>query len=216
MALPPLLLLLPVALVALGGRRRTGAGKAPPQIGPWPQGAPPQPIAQGKADDPEVGSLLEEMDNYFRDYGIDLGVIDAQQVTRLRKWGVQAIPPYEFWPRMAMTIRWGFMPIRRALNAPITITNGFRPADYNEYVGGEENSRHLYFEALDMVAPQGMANRQALIAADLWIRYGERMRMGLGVYGQAGAATNIHIDTGHRERTWNEADYWIDRAGRAA
>lgn len=210
MAIPLPLLLLPIIALALGGRKRGGG--AAPAIGPWTdRWDPPRPIAEGKANNPEIDALLREMDDYFASYGINLDWINASEVTLLRKWGRHAIPPREYWPRMAATIRWGFQPIRAALGGPITITSAYRPPDYNEAVGGAEDSRHQYFEGLDMVASGGQANKQALLAAGIWIRSGERMRMGLGVYGSPGSASNIHIDTGRSQRTWNVADYWIDR-----
>ena len=210
MALPALLLLLPVALFALAGGKRGGG--AAPSIGPWPERHDaPDPIAEGPADDPEIAALLQEMDDHFRSYGVNLDWIDAREVTLLRKWGRHAIPPRSHWERMAATIRWGFMPIRRAVG-PIVITSAYRPPKYNKFVGGEGDSRHLYFEALDMVAPSGMANQQALLAAGMWVRHGEKMRMGLGVYGSPGSASNIHIDTGSSQRVWKNARDWIDRA----
>jgi hypothetical protein len=148
------------------------------------------------------------MDDYFASYGINLDWIDAGEVTLLRKWGWHAIPPRSYWERMAATIRWGFMPIRRAVG-PIVITSAYRPPKYNKLVGGEGDSRHLYFEALDMVAPSGMANQQALLAAGMWVQHGDKLRMGLGVYGSPGSASNIHIDTGHKQRTWKNANWWV-------
>jgi hypothetical protein len=217
-AIPAALIILPVALMALAGGKRGGrVGGAPPAIGPWGEGDKPWPIWEGREDNPETAALLQEMDDYFASYGgIDLNLIDAREVTLLRKWGRHAIPPREYWPRMAATIRYGFMPIRRALKGEIIITSAYRPPDYNEKVKGKPGSRHQWFEALDMVAPTGMANQQALLAARMWLEYGEKMRMGLGVYGSPGSATNIHIDTGSNQRTWREADYWIERVQLAA
>jgi len=208
-AFPVILILLPLAALAFGGRR--GGGAAP--VGPWSDQTPPEPIHVGQRGDPELETLLSQMDAMFRSYGVKLDLIDAAEVTVMRKTnGYHAIPPKSYWPRMAATIVYGFQPIRNALKGPITVTSAYRPADYNEAVGGEEGSRHQFFEALDMVAPSGMANKQALIAADLWIRSGTRIRMGLGVYGSPGSASNIHIDTGSSQRVWKNARDWIDRA----
>ena len=62
-----------------------------------------------------------------------------------------------------------------------------------------------------MVAPQGLANTQAMAAAQIWVRDGDALRMGLGIDGTRGSATNIHIDTGSRKRRWNNARYWTNR-----
>lgn len=209
MAIPTILFLLPIAALALAGRRSGGGS---PPLGPWSDQSPPEPLYVGQRGDPELETLLSQMDATFRSYGVKLDWIDAAEVTVMRKTnGYHAIPPKGYWPRMAATIVYGFQPIRRALKGPIVITSAYRPPDYNEAVGGEEGSRHQFFEALDMVAPKGMANQQALVAAKLWVTQGANMRLGLGIYGEPGAASNIHIDTGHDQRTWQNARYWIGR-----
>jgi hypothetical protein len=213
-ALPVALLLIPVALLLAGGKgRRSGA--APP-LGPWMDDVPPEPLAVGQRGDPEIEALLTEMNDEFRSYGVNLDWIDAAQVTEMRKTnGYYAIPPREYWPRMAATVYYGFQPIRRALGIPVRITSGYRPADYNEAVGGAPGSRHQFFEALDML-PDSNWNDQAMLAAQLFVRDGERLRMGLGVYGSPGAATNIHVDTGSAMRTWENGAWWVARAREVA
>lgn len=202
-----MLLLLPLAALALAGRR---AGASAPPVGPWSDDVPPLPIAVGQAHDPDIAPLLDQMDAEFRAYGVNLNWIDAAEVTLMRETnGYHAIPPRAYWPRMAATIRYGFQPIRQALGEPIILTSAYRPPDYNEAVGGASGSRHMFFEALDMVTER--ANMQALLAAQLWLNQGQRLRMGLGVYGNPGAASNIHIDTGHDQRAWREAQYWINQ-----
>lgn len=202
------MLLIPAALLLLGGG---GGGRKEPPLGPWLDEEPPWPIYVGQRGDPEVESLLAEMDATFRSYGVNLDWIDAAQATEMRKTdGYYAIPPRAYWPRMAATIVYGFMPIRRDLGIPIRITSAYRAPDYNEAVGGSAGSRHQFFEGLDMLPESGW-NDQALLAAQLFVRNGENLRMGLGIYGSPGSASNIHIDTGHAMRTWEEAMYWIDQ-----
>jgi hypothetical protein len=212
-----------------GGTTTGGGGvilnDPPPSIGPWTDTEPPDPIHVGQRGDPELESLLQEMDDTFLSYGgINLDWIDAAEVTEMRKTeGYHAVPPREYWPRMAATLRYGFMPIRQVIGEPLYITSAYRPPDYNKVVSctkevdGEcvkwsKGSRHQFFEALDMVAPSGMANTQALAAAQIWNEYGTMLRMGLGVYGSEGAASNIHIDTGSKQRRWKNAKYWTDQA----
>jgi hypothetical protein len=207
------LLLIPALLLLAGGRR--GVRRAP-EVGPWGDAYdPPEAIAVGKRGDPEIESLLTEMDDEFRSRGVNLSWIDAAEVTVMRKTaGYHAIPPREYWPRMIATILWVFMPIRRALGSPIVITSGYREPGYNAAVEGSEDSRHMYFEALDMVAED--TNRQAMVSAGIYVRDGENLRMGLGIYGTDRAATRIHVDTGHDQRTWKNARYWIEKAMEAA
>jgi uncharacterized protein YcbK (DUF882 family) len=210
----PIYLLAPIFLLVLSGKR-TGGG--PPVVGPYlDQGRAPTPMYEGPADHPDIVALLQEMDDYFASAGIDTNVIDAWEVTRLRKFHRTAIPPREFWPRMAATIKYVFMPIRRQLGEEIVITSGYRTPEYNAFVGGAKGSRHQWFEALDMHTPPGLENQQAILAADLFLRYGDRLNMGLGIYGSPGNASNIHVDTGHKKRTWREAQYWIERAKKVA
>ena len=209
----------------IAGVPQVTSGGAPPPIGPWSSAGPTPPIYVGQRGDPELESLLQEMQDFFLSYGgINLNWISAAEVTEMRQTnGYYAIPPRQYWPRMAATLRYGFMPIRTAVGRPITITSGYRPEDYNKVVtcdkevNGEcvvwsEGSRHQWFVALDMIAPQGLANTQAMAAAQMWNRYGETLRMGLGVYGSDGFASNIHIDTGSKRRRWANARYWTNQA----
>jgi hypothetical protein len=213
-AIPVALLFLPILFAAAARRRRNGAALV--TVGPWVDvGGPPEPIATGPLSNPTIQQLLAEMDDYFvRSFGIDTSVITAREVTRETSWARQAIPPREYWPRMGSTIRQIFMPLRQAMGVPITVRSGYRSPEYNAQAGGEEDSRHMYFEALDLSVPSDR-NRLALVGADFWLRNGDRLRMGFGAYG-APNSTNIHCDAGFKKRSWAEADYWVERAKQVA
>ena len=138
--------------------------------------------------------------------------MNAEEVTRMPKAPGQpvAIPPREFWPRMARTLRETFMPLRLAVGMPLSV-RGYRPPDYNEAVGGAPRSRHQWFEAIDLrVVGGSLADRQrlALAAAALYVENGRAEKLGFAVYKDT---LTVHFDTGFRQRTWGEADHWIDQ-----
>lgn len=193
----------------------------------WGDGPKAAPIVVGDQFDPEVAAQLIQMEGDFASLGVDLSKVSAYEVTRMRKAPGKpaAIPPREYWPRMAQTLREAFMPLRQEIGKPLAIYNGYRPADYNEAVGGAAGSRHQWFEGLDLdVEGSKTADRKKLaaLAAQLYLALGDDLEMGFGVYGNNPEyPTNIHIDTGHRKRTWGNARHWIDKvangyAGRRA
>ena len=47
--------------------------------------------------------------------------------------------------------------LRKQLNIPLRINNGFRCAEHNKAVGGKPNSQHLYGNALDVHCPASMS-----------------------------------------------------------
>ena len=183
----------------------------------WPVRALPAPIIVGDPKNPDVASLLMEMEDLFRAQGVDLSVVTAEEVTRMPKAPGQpvAIPPREFWPRMAQTLRLVFMPLRAAMGKPLSL-RGYRPADYNAAVDGAPGSRHQWFEGFDIRVVDGTAadrRRLATLAAQMYAERGAEYQMGLGIYKDT---LTVHGDTGYDQRTWGEADYWVDQVGRAA
>ena len=179
---------------------------------PSPSGFP-VPIAVGRTDDPDVAPLLEEMGTLFEREGIDLGVITPAEVTMMPSVGQVAIPPRSYWPRMALTLREVFMPLRKAMGVPLVIRGGYRAPDYNAAVGGEPKSRHQAFEALDIRVASGhsSADRRkelAQQAAKIYRSRGSELKMGFGVYGFP-VPGNIHVDTGWKRRTWNDAKRFL-------
>ena len=185
----------------------------------WPAAPKAVPIFVGDPGSTKGIALLAEMRQAFRQAGIDTNLIDPVEVTRLPKAPGQpvAIPPRAYWPRMIQTIVMGFLPFRAEWGAPVRVLGGYRPDDYNAAVGGEDNSRHMWFEALDIApvnATDVVKRAFALRLADFFVRNGQRLAMGLGVYGRV--APSGHIDTGWQDRTWGDADYWVDQYKAAA
>ena len=93
------------ARAAFGREEESAAvsSEGPPPVGPWSiDEDPPHPILVSQRGDPELESLLQQMDDTFRSYGADLSFINAAEVTEMRKTdGYHAIPPLVYWPRMA-------------------------------------------------------------------------------------------------------------------
>lgn len=108
-----------------------------------------------------------------------------------------AVPPRERWPGMVRTLA-----LLRDLvipkTGPVDVVSGFRTARYNRCAKGASKSRHLDFDALDVV-PRRRWARDELHATllEVWRREGKARRFGLGLY----AGVRFHVD-GHRYRRW--------------
>jgi len=137
-----------------------------------------------------------------------------------------AVPPSGLWPNIVPTLR-VYEALRAAMGVPLTL-RCYRPPDYNRAVKGASRSLHQWFGALDVYAPVDERQRLAHLAAavylagdGVWRRPALAMReeieavstdlqtLGLGIYGFPWPS-NIHIDTGWRRRTWDDARSFID------
>lgn len=65
-----------------------------------------------------------------------------------------ALPPESLWPNIAKTARM-LDEIRSLLGAPVTILSCYRNAAYNACIGGEANSWHMHFKAIDWTCASG-------------------------------------------------------------
>lgn len=66
--------------------------------------------------------------------------------------GLDNTPPPELMPRLVLTAEM-LERIRSTLDAPITVTSGYRGPDVNRAVGGVSSSDHTRGHAADIVAP---------------------------------------------------------------
>lgn len=185
-----------------------------------PKAETPEPIALDVPNDPEVSQLLDKLDAFLKEGGVDTSVICAREVTMLRRLEGRpsAIPDREAWPNLLRICLHGFMPLREECGFPIVVLGGYRPNEYNAKVRGHRASRHLFGEALDLapvtkgLSAQDAADRRlALAKAAAWLfkEHGDdHGGMGFGAYGRP-APSRIHIDFGFRRRWWNDAVfYW--------
>ena len=108
-----------------------------------------------------------------------------------------AVPPRERWAAMLPTLRLLDEVVEPAVG-DVDVVSGWRTASFNRGAGGAAGSRHLHFEAVDVV-PRRSWQRDALhtVLSDLWRKRGPRRRWGLGLY----RYTRFHVDS-HRHRRW--------------
>lgn len=183
-----------------------------------------KPIAEDDDEDPisvgslaEVQPLLEEMDYHLSKWGVNTHWFSSQELTWLPREKLYAIPPRHMWDDMARTITAVAQPLRKKMGIPFYL-RVYRPRWYNEKTSDAKNSRHIYFQALDifLTGPDNTPEnrrRLALEAARLFVQR-PQLDMGLGIYDADGDGipSNIHIDIGFLRRHWREARVWIEAA----
>ena len=79
--------------------------------------------------------------------------------------------------------------LREDLGVPIHVTSGYRTPEYNEQIGGADQSRHITGEAADIVA-EGISPEELADAAEEYFP-------GIGIYEDG----HVHVDVGP-EREW--------------
>lgn len=142
----------------------------------------------------------------FTQFLVARGVGDVVPTWQLWRQGIDwralgaspfAVPPQDSWGHMVPTLA-----VVRDLVIPVVgavdVVSGYRTHDYNARAGGAQASRHITFDAVDLV-PRGFATRFTLQPKllHLWWRRGKAVRLGLGLYG----GTRFHIDA-RRHRRW--------------
>lgn len=104
--------------------------------------------------------------------------------------GRNGLPPKALWPNIARTARM-LDAIRVRLGARIDILSCYRNADYNACVGGERNSLHTEFNAVDWTCAAGSVEQWHRVATDLR-RSNPEFAGGVGRYDRRGF---VHVDT---------------------
>jgi hypothetical protein len=111
------------------------------------------------------------------------------------------VPPFPYWGRIIPTAI-VLNGLRVGLGCPVYVTSAYRPEWYNREIGGALHSRHVLFEATDIVArdvsPDGVYD---WLAASAW-----GPRLGLGRYD-----TFTHIDTRHWVELHGAPARWDNR-----
>ncbi len=110
---------------------------------------------------------------------------------------LNSFPPRELWPRIANTAQM-LDRIRDRLGAAIRILSCYRSPDYNRCIGGERNSFHMQFNAIDFTGQSGTPEVWRRIAASLRDEE-ERFRGGIGIYP---SQNFVHIDTRGTQADW--------------
>lgn len=113
-----------------------------------------------------------------------------------------AVPPETLFTNILPTLRVLEEEIE-PLIGEVMVVSGYRTRKYNSAAGGADQSRHLYFDAVDVVPvtriPERILKRRL---RQFWYEKGEEFNLGLGLYGHS----RFHIDT-WRYRNWGN---WPD------
>lgn len=115
-----------------------------------------------------------------------------------------SVPAQNLWHRIPLTL-YVLDELRHRLGYGVTITSSYRSPAYNAAVGGEPNSFHMRFMAIDLQGAQGSPEEWHEMAKSLRgekFNTGENgqkfvFRGGIGLY-----KTFIHIDTRKEEANW--------------
>jgi len=110
-----------------------------------------------------------------------------------------AMPPDSLWPLIIPTLKLLQEEII-PLVGEVEIVSGFRTPGYNELAGGASRSRHLFFQAVDVVPLTQIPERKLKKRLrKFWYKHGEQYNLGLGLYDY----TRFHIDT-WKYRNWGD------------
>lgn len=108
-----------------------------------------------------------------------------------------ALPPEHLWGNIARTARM-LDEIRKRLGAPIRILSCYRNSAYNACVGGEPNSLHMQFKAVDWHCDSGSVDQWHRVALEVR-RSNPEFAGGIGRYPARGF---IHVDTRGSNADW--------------
>ena len=105
-----------------------------------------------------------------------------------------SLPPVQLWDNIIPTVKI-LDKVRSHFQSVTIINNGYRNEEYNNLVGGAENSLHKEFRALDFYVK---GHQPMVIAKKLkeW-RIENKFTGGIGTYN-----TFIHLDTRGYNATW--------------
>lgn len=179
---------------------RASSVRGPEHVVPLQPGQEEGQIAYGRADDPEIRKLLNEYGAYLERQGVNLNLFSPEELTRLRRTGLHAIPNRTLWDEMAKTILAVAQPLRLQFDGPLVIYNAYRPRWYNNQVSTARNSLHIRNAALDLI-PKNTARREefARLAAEYFREFGDLYNIGMGIYNYP-KMTGVHVDALVRDR----------------
>jgi uncharacterized protein YcbK (DUF882 family) len=117
-----------------------------------------------------------------------------------------SVPPEELWPNLVPTLV-VLNTLRQQLGVPISLTSTYRSRAYNQAVGGELNSFHQRFQAIDFTGAAGFpcswaaALRQYRNTPFTNPYTGETFRFqgGIGIYRRQNF---VHLDTRGSQADW--------------
>lgn len=109
--------------------------------------------------------------------------------------GTNRLPPASLWRNIGATAQM-LDEIRERLNAPCRILSCYRAAHYNSCIGGETNSYHMKFNAIDFRCASGTAAEWHAVARQVRSS-SPRFKGGIGKY-----SSFVHIDTRGANADW--------------
>lgn len=147
----------------------------------------------------------KELEEYID--GLGLRHFRGKELTwlwkRSRKGITNHCPPRRLWANVARPLI-VLDRVREELGAPMRITSAYRCPEYNRAVGGETQSYHLIFQALDVTCRLW---NPASVAAKVRSLRGQRFRLPDGASfvfrGGVGEYPGfVHIDTRGKDANW--------------
>lgn len=163
----------------------------PPPFQPPPAAFIPKPVP----------TPLTEFEDFLQAHQCD-NIVPAQHLWRQgTDWKKvnqpqHAIPPKKMWGNIVPLLHFihdELIP----LIGEIEVVSGFRTPTFNSLASGAKRSRHLYFQAVDII-PKKSYSREELhsLLLQLWHQKGKKYQLGLGLY----KGVRFHIDSfGYRK-----------------
>lgn len=123
---------------------------------------------------------------------------DEFLIRNTREGVKNSLPPKDLWTNIVQTLL-VIDEIREIAGAPIVIHSAYRSPEYNKAVGGERNSFHMRFMALDFSSPKRTPKELQKIAKSLRGKKfaGRIFRGGIGLY-----PSFLHVDCRATEANW--------------
>ena len=143
-------------------------------------------------------NLAEELEQFIDSNGFKhfRGAELTPYWSRKRNGVSNAVPPLDLWPNILPTLR-VLDKLRERLGAPLGLLSTYRSPDYNRAVGGERQSLHMQFKAIDFTCTIGKPDAWAHVLKAM--RKEGIFRGGIGVYPRSGF---VHVDTRGYEANW--------------
>lgn len=146
--------------------------------------------------------LYNEFVSYLEHHQLSHVVPPKQLLRQGTEWDYLDLPPFVIPPKkdwknilpVLVLIRDELKPVLK----DIEVVSGYRNKEYNQKAGGAKKSRHLFFDAVDLI-PRSEITKEELdtLLLSIWNKRGKRYNMGLGLY----LKMRFHVDT-FKYRIW--------------
>ena len=146
--------------------------------------------------------LYEEFVSYLKQHKLSDVVPPSHLLRQGTDWKFlnmpsHAIPPKKYWKNILPVLVSLRDEIKPAIK-DLEVVSGYRSKEYNQKAGGAGKSRHLFFDAVDVIPKSSIARDELhAILLSIWNERGLKHKMGLGLYSKK----RFHVDT-FRYRKW--------------